>query len=225
MKALLITVGIQGNEGMKAGYAIFTKVKRLSVVLAIMAFFALPAPAEVIGAPEGIALAIVYDTSGSMSETVPAGDGKRLPKYVIANKALNSIVDRISQYATNAPGVPPRKIEVGLYTFRGNTAAEAVKYGPFDPQALRNWVKNFAQPSGTTPLGNSIMVASRGVLGSSLSHKHIVIITDGMNTSGPKPEAVIPGILKAAAAGGGKISLHFVAFDVEDEEPAGVKPK
>jgi len=43
-------------------------------------------------------------------------------------------VDRISQFATNAPGSPPRKIEVGLYTFKGSTAAEAVKYGPFDPE-------------------------------------------------------------------------------------------
>jgi Mg-chelatase subunit ChlD len=110
-----------------------------------------------------------------------------------------------------------------LYTFKGTTAAEAVKYGPFDPAALRDWVNHFAHPAGTTPLGNSIQVASRAVLGSSLSHKHIVIITDGVNTAGPKPEEVMPGILRAAAQGGGKISLHFVAFDVDAKVFAPVK--
>jgi hypothetical protein len=167
------------------------------------------------GSEEGIALAIVYDTSGSMKEKVPAGPGKTAPKYVIANQALNAIVDRISQYATNAHFGTPRKIEVGLYVFREAGADEAVKYGPFDPEAIRKWVKGFSKPNGATPLGNSIETASRAVLGSNLSRKHIVVITDGINTSGPKPEAVLPGIVKAAERKNAGISFHFVAFDVD----------
>jgi len=84
-------------------------------------------------------------------------------------------------------------------------------------------VKGFSKPAGTTPLGNSIKVASKGVLGSSLSHKHIVVITDGINTVGPKPEEVMPGILQAAAQNNDKISLHFVAFDVDAKVFAPVK--
>jgi len=79
MKPLLITVGNQGYKGMKPGSTIFTKLKRLSVVLAIMAGFALPATRAVASSEEGIALAILYDTSGSMNESVPAGDGKTAP--------------------------------------------------------------------------------------------------------------------------------------------------
>ena len=166
-------------------------------------------------ADEGIAIAILYDTSGSMNESVPAGNGGSAPKYIIANKALASIVDLISQFATNTAGGPPRKIDAGLYVFRGATAGEAVKFGPFDATAMKNWVGRFSQPAGATPLGMSIQAASRALLNSSLPHKHLVIITDGMNTSGPPPERVIPGIKSNADKHGTAISFHFVAFDVD----------
>ena len=38
---------------------------------------------------EGVALAIVYDTSGSMKDPVRDAAGKSSPKYVIANRALD----------------------------------------------------------------------------------------------------------------------------------------
>jgi hypothetical protein len=166
-------------------------------------------------ADEGIALAIVYDTSGSMAERVPAGAGKTLPKYIIANQALSNIIERLNQYATNAPGGTPRKVEAGLFIFRGDSAGEAVRFGPFDAHALQDWVKNFNKPNGSTPLGNAVNAASRAVLSSGLSRKHVVIITDGMNTVGPKPEAVVPRVKSDAEKKGAAVSFHFVAFEVD----------
>src|SRR5436309_2236074 len=65
---------------------------------------------------DGLALAIVYDTSGSMRDVVPSRSGPA-PKYIIANRALTSIVNQIQAFATNgAPGTA-RKIEAGLFTF------------------------------------------------------------------------------------------------------------
>jgi von Willebrand factor type A domain len=216
MNALLITIRHQGRGAMGPGSGVFTKMTRLIAVLAVAAVGVALQPAQAAPAnEEGIALAIIYDTSGSMREPVPAGGGVKLPKYVIANKALGAIVDRISRYATNAPANAPRKIEVGLYVFHDPTAIEAVPYGPFNPDAIKNWVRNFSHPNGATPLGNSIRVASKAVMASPLSHKHIVIITDGINTSGPKPESVIPGLKRLALHQGGDIFFHFVAFDVD----------
>ena len=180
-------------------------------VLATTLSLALPACA----ADEGVAIAIVYDTSGSMMERVAAGAGKTLPKYIIANQALSNIIERIGQYATNAPGGTPRKVEAGLFIFRGDSAGEAVRFGPFDAVALHNWVKTFNKPNGSTPLGNAVNAASRAVLTSDLSRKHVVVITDGMNTVGPKPEAVVPKVKTDAEKKGGTVSFHFVAFDVD----------
>lgn len=185
-----------------------------------LAFASVP---RVAAADEGTAIAIVYDTSGSMSERVPAGPGKTLPKYIIANQALSNIIERISLFATNTAGGTPRKIETGLFIFRGDGANEVVKFGPFDAAALHTWVRNFKQPNGSTPLGNAVDAASRAVLASGLSRKHVVVITDGMNTAGPKPEAVVPRIKSAAAEKNATVSFHFVAFDVDAKVFAPVK--
>src|SRR4051812_13396948 len=131
---------------------------------------------------EGVALAIVYDTSGSMQDNVPGPGGKYAPKYLIANKALTEIIRKVSAYQTNTPSGVPRKIEAGLFVFQGNGAREAVKFGPFDAKAMQAWVGRFSNPAGSTPLGNSISTAGTAVLGSGMSHKHIVVITDGVNT-------------------------------------------
>ena len=173
---------------------------------------------------EGIAVAIVYDTSGSMKESVPTANGTYAPKYRIANRALESIVHRIQNFATNTPaGGPPRKIDCGLITFSGRTAVEAVKFGPFDAKAIQNWLKNYAGPDSATPLGTALEMASQTVLKSGLIHKHVVVITDGINTAGPDPATVMPRIKAKAAGQGTGISTHFVAFDVDAKVFAPVK--
>src|SRR5438552_10021277 len=79
---------------------------------------------------EGIAVAIVYDTSGSMKDSVRTANGTYAPKYRIANRALDSIVRRIQNFATNAPvGGAPRNVQCGLIVFSGRSAVEAVKFG------------------------------------------------------------------------------------------------
>ena len=60
---------------------------------------------------EGVALAIIYDTSGSMRETVPNATGGSSPKYVIANRALMAIAKQIQAFATNSASGATRKYQ------------------------------------------------------------------------------------------------------------------
>ena len=99
----------------------------LALSLALNSGLAAPA------ADEGIALAIIYDTSGSMVEPVPARSGGTSPKYVIANRALEAIVNQIQKFTTNASAGKSRNLQAGLFTFANGGAAEAVKFGPFNP--------------------------------------------------------------------------------------------
>ena len=163
---------------------------------------------------EGIALAILYDTSGSMKKPVRAGNGQMMPKYAIANRALEAIIQRIQNFATNTAGGPARKVHAGLFIFDGNGAKEAVPFGPFDPAAMLAFVRKFNTPTSGTPLGNAVEFASRSVLNSSLSSKHLLVVTDGENTIDPPPQATIPKINKAASAKNAVVFTHFVAFDV-----------
>jgi len=100
---------------------------------------------------EDVAVAIIYDTSGSMKDPVKDQSGRQSPKYVIANRALIAIAKQIQTFATNSPGSTPRKIEAGVFVFDKNSAREAVKFGPFDEVAIENFANNFSGPSGNTP--------------------------------------------------------------------------
>jgi hypothetical protein len=212
-----------GNDALRAADIKQTQMKSVPLVavllaVAIAALFSQRATAE-----EGVAVAIIYDTSGSMKDPVRDQSGKLSPKYVIANRALIAIAKQIQAFATNSAGGGPRKIEAGVFVFDKNSAREAVKFGPFDEAAIESFANSFSSPAGNTPLGNALTVASRAVLKSPLNHKHILLITDGMNTAGPKPEAVLPKLKEEALQKGTALSTHFVAFDVDAKVFAPVK--
>jgi hypothetical protein len=192
------------------------KVKIVSslVVLLALAVVGQGAVSRIAAAEEGVALAIIYDTSGSMAENVPGQGGRPTPKNIIANRALVAVARQIQTFATNSADGRVRRIETALLTFKGDQAAVAIPLGPLDAAGLEKWAAQAPKPNGTTPLGNALSKAGQLVLGSVLSRKHILIITDGANTAGPQPAAVLPALKKQAQSQGSAISVHFVAFDV-----------
>src|SRR5258708_20712260 len=139
-------------------------------------------PVSVRAADEGVALAIIYDTSGSMKDPVRDQSGGFAPKYVIANRALVKVAKQIQRFSTNNATGAPRKIDAGLFVFHSSGAREAIPFGPFDAASFEDWARHFAHPQGNTPLGNALNTARRAVLDSPLARKHLLIITHGMNT-------------------------------------------
>jgi len=198
------------------------KTLQFTATLVVLASLGLTANLASAVEEDGLALAIVYDTSGSMKEQVKDASGKLTQKYVIANRALAAIATRVESFATNS-ATGPRKISAGLFVFQGTGARQALSFGPFDATALRAWAKSFTAPDGGTPLGNALTAATETVLKSGLTRKHILIITDGMNTVGPDPAATLPKARQKAEQQGAPFSVHFVAFDVDANVFAGVK--
>ena len=171
---------------------------------------------------DGVAIAIVYDTSGSMKQPVNDETGKPTPKYLIANRALIAIADRIQVFATNS-ATGPRKIHAGLFVFEKEGARAALPFGPFDAAALKRWARSFSTPEVGTPLGNAVYTAGRAVLNSGLTRKHVLVITDGINTVGPSPAVTLPKLQREAGQKQTGLSVHFVAFDVDAKVFDGVK--
>lgn len=174
---------------------------------------------------EGIALAIVYDTSGSMKDSVPSGSVKGMtePKYVIANRALAVIVDRLDAVAASGTPEHPKRIDACLVTFRGKRGHVAVPLGRFDREKLLGWMRDFDSPDGATPLGDAVRVAGRAVLDSNLTHKHVLILTDGDNTETLDPTSALSKLKIDATRRGTSLAAHFVAFDVDARVFNGVK--
>ena len=193
------------------------------VFIVIGGFLLLAASLAEIAAQEGIALAIVYDNSGSMKQAVRTAKQDYEPKYRIANRALLEVVKRIESFATNSVEAPARKVHAGLFVFAGSGAKEVVQFGPFNGAAMRAWVKSYPGPGTGTPLGTALESASKAVLASPLARKHVLVITDGINTVGPDPVRVVPQVQKAGEAKGAVVFLHFVAFDIDARHFAPLK--
>src|ERR1041385_1869115 len=158
---------------------------RLITTLAIPAAMMASSARAFAAQEDGVALAIVYDTSGSMKEQVRDRNGKLSPKYVIANRALEAVTQRIQTFATNAATGGSRTIHAGLFVFDGDGAKQAVRFGPFEAAAFQNWARRFSNPQGGTPLGNALTAAGETVLNSGPPRKHVLVITDGINNVGP----------------------------------------
>jgi hypothetical protein len=164
---------------------------------------------------DGVAVAILYDASGSMRDSVRDKGGQLSPKYLIAKRALNSIVKRLQAYVASATPGSPRKLSVGLYVFHDTTAKPVVPLGPFDPKDAENWANRVPPPGSGTPIGTALETATKALLESNLSRRHILVITDGENTVGPDPASVLPGLQDQAAQKKTEVKVNFVAFDVD----------
>src|SRR5438046_7360925 len=109
---------------------------RLIISLGTLVAMTAASPPVLSAQEDGIALAIVYDTSGSMKDPVRDRTGKFSPKYVIANRALEAISERIQTFASNAASGVPRKVHAGMLVLEGRGARQGVKCGPFDASAF-----------------------------------------------------------------------------------------
>jgi hypothetical protein len=196
---------------------------RLATILGVLTLVSWYSPPAFAADGEGVALAIVYDTSGSMNDAVKDQAGKSSPKYVIANRALVAIANRIQAFATNNPVGNARKINAGLFVFQQEKPQAALPFGPFNAAELTKWAQNFSKPNGGTPLGNTMSAAGLAVLNSGLTRKHVLVITDGINTIGPDPASLLAKLQQEARNKQTSVSVHFVAFDVDAKIFDGVK--
>lgn len=167
--------------------------------------------------PAEIAIAIVYDTSGSMSEKVASKNGTLESKYIIANRAFDQVVDSIDKYVKAKE--PIRTVYTGLFTFKGIP----FPLGVFNSKSLKFWLSRFNHPIGGTPLGNTIESAGKALLEVNAFHKHILVLTDGKNTDGKDPEVVIRNLKKEAYNKGSLLYFHVIGFNVEDKVFAPLK--
>jgi Mg-chelatase subunit ChlD len=161
----------------------------------------------------GAAVAILVDTSGSMRETAP-GDSR--PKYVVAQEALESMLDATDAFVARRPDFP---IKIGVYSFSSNvrTLRSIEKY---DRAAIRDALGHLPRPGGGTAIGEALYEARPDLYRAGVFRKYLLVVTDGENTSGRNPENVSREIFQKSE---GAVQVYFVAFDTSPEKFAFLK--
>jgi hypothetical protein len=157
----------------------------------------------------GIAVSIVYDGSGSMRDSVPGADQQPTPKYLIANKAVASIIQQLVAFSQ----VKHTPVQAGLVYFVDGQIHEGIALADLTPAsgaAFTDWTHNFKGPNGGTPLGKAMQAARRQLEQSHSLRKHMLVITDGASNSGISPDRVMREIRTSADS----IPVYFVAFDM-----------
>lgn len=162
---------------------------------------------------DGIAAAILIDTSGSMREKVADADGSMRPKIEIAKRAALNLVKQFDGYAREHSG---QTIFLGVYEFseRGRdipSCRTVVDLGVPNPASAESAISQM-RPAGDTPIGDAMIVAKRDLDKSGLSKRHILVVTDGENNRGYSPGNVTQAI--SAQLEKDRASIYFVAFDV-----------
>ncbi|HOW74276.1 MAG TPA: vWA domain-containing protein [Phycisphaerae bacterium] len=152
------------------------------------------------------AVAILIDTSGSMEQSVRGSTGGQQQKYVLAQEALKRIVAYTAEWQKNHTD---RLLNVGIYRF-SSSPVQILPMGEFRADQADAAVSSIGRPGGGTAIGEALTVGFKALYQSGCTRKHLVCITDGENTVGPRPDRIAQQLYAQTK---GEVELHFVAFD------------
>jgi Mg-chelatase subunit ChlD len=177
--------------------------------------------APTLPARDGIAAAIVIDVSGSMDDKVEGTDSRQERKIAIDRRAARDLVEQFARYADDHPD---ETVLLGIYEFsrrRGEPDCRpVVPLGPPDRSRADAAIAGL-EPDGGTPIGEAMITAKRELDATGLTRRHLLLVTDGENTDGFRPEHVADGIARRPEAE--RPSIYFVAFDVDARRFARVR--
>lgn len=161
----------------------------------------------------GAAVAILVDTSGSMREP-PPGDSR--PKYVVAQEALEAMLDATDAFIARRPDFP---IKIGVYSFSSGVRVQR-PIQPYDRAAIHATLASLPRPGGGTAIGDAMREARPDLYRAGVFRKYLLVVTDGQNTNGRNPEDVARDIWRKSEGG---VQTYFVAFDTSPEKFAFLK--
>lgn len=161
----------------------------------------------------GAAVAILIDTSGSMREPAP---GDQRPKYVVAQQALEAMLDATEAFVAKRPEFP---IKVGIYTF-SSSVSTALPIQAYNRDVVRAALRHLPGPGGGTAIGEAMHDARPDLYRAGVFRKYLLVVTDGENTNGRAPDEVARTIFRKSE---GAVQIYFVAFDTSPEKFAFLK--
>jgi Mg-chelatase subunit ChlD len=161
----------------------------------------------------GAAVAILIDTSGSMKERVPP-DARR--KSEVAQQALEAMLDATDAFIARRPDFP---IKIGIYSF-SSSVRQLRAIQPYNRAEIKSVLANLPGPGGGTAIGDAMREARPDLYRAGVFRKYLLVVTDGENTNGRRPDDVAREIWGKSQGG---VQTYFVAFDTSPEKFAFLK--
>jgi Mg-chelatase subunit ChlD len=160
---------------------------------------------------EGTGIVVIVDTSGSMQDKVADVDGVMKPKIHIARSVTARTLDEIRKFASQNPG---KNVMVGLTRFSSNVET-LIPMGPAATLVTDGAVEKLAA-SGNTAIGEALVNGKQQLNQAGMRKQHMIVITDGENTTGRSPEIAMSAI--AALPEDQRPTVYLVAFDIQKEK-------
>ena len=168
------------------------------------------APATPFEERPGLAAVVLIDVSGSMEQRIR---GERTQKIDVARRAALDLVDQFVRYAADHP---KETVHLSVAEFSARDGEDDVRVvipmGAPDLERARTAIARM-RADGGTPIGSAVIHAKRALDATGLSRRHLLVVTDGENTTGEDPEDVVAGIGRRPELE--RPSIYFVAFDIE----------
>ena len=168
------------------------------------------APASPVEERPGLAAVVLIDVSGSMEQRIR---GERTQKIDVARRAALDLVEQFVRYAKDHP---KETVQLSVAEFSARDGEgdvrEVIPMGAPDLERARSAIAAM-RAEGGTPIGSAVIHAKRALDATGLARRHLLVITDGENTNGDSPEAVVAAIGRRPQVE--HPSIYFVAFDIE----------
>ncbi len=170
-------------------------------------------------APSGsVGIMFCLDVSPSMKDLVQG-----VPKIQSSKAALKTVLRQIEDW-THAPANADKVVKVGLIGFSGK-AEIIVPMRPFDRAVLEAAVDR-VQIGNATAIGDAMVLGSRELLKAGVENKALIVLTDGENNRGVRPELVVQALRNNWNKAGvltDDVKVFLLAYDIEAQIFEGVK--
>jgi hypothetical protein len=177
----------------------------------------------------GLSIIIAVDCSGSMSEA-PKSDPTGKVKYHIASESLTEIITFLTDFYEKQIKQENTILKLGLLTFNSqprilyNLQAVTAK-SLSELKAITSKPENF-EPNDKTALGDTLKMGTEILAQSGTIFKSLILITDGLNTTGDEPTDVLSAIIENRNNKNTRdfpvitnsILVSFIGFDIDSDE-------
>jgi Mg-chelatase subunit ChlD len=174
----------------------------------------------------GLSILVAIDVSGSMDD-YPKNAGDNKEKYKIASESLTEIVNFIHDFYKKNIKNENMKLKFGLIKFNEKPSVlfdmkEMSEENFKEIINITSDTDNFS-PGGNTAIGRTLAEGAEIIAQSGTIFKSFIVITDGENTRGDKPELVLKALVENKNNKNTKdipvltnnILVSFVGFDID----------